>query len=85
MTIGLARLDANFAMNFDVATPTLHGSSSSSAMRFLIRCPIAVPSPKRLREPVTSRNASSRAMGSMCGVKSAKIACTCRLTSEYNE
>ena len=58
-------------------------SSSCSATSARNRRAIVTPSPSRARAPVTSRNASSRASGSISGVTPAKMAWTSRLAAAY--
>jgi len=62
-----------------VATPTDAVSRTSSRTAALMRAAIAGPSPNRACDPVTSRNASSIEMGSICGVNRRRIAITSRL------
>ena len=71
---GFSRSEAIFATNLFGATPADAVSPTSSRIRALIRRAISTPVPWRAREPVTSRNASSRDRGSTSGVKSARIA-----------
>jgi hypothetical protein len=51
-----------------VATPTDTTRPTSSSTRSLIWRPIVVPSPNAATLPETSRNASSRLIGSTSGV-----------------
>ena len=82
--IGLAeRSEATLAHSLLVATPTLTTSPTSSRIRRLIRRPIVSLSPNAAALAVTSRNASSRLIGSTSGVTDAKIAMTLRLSSRY--
>ena len=59
VALGLAATEASLARNLLLATPTEHDRSSSSSIRRRIILAMAGPSPRRRREPVTSRNASS--------------------------
>ena len=68
MPLGLHRLDASLAMNFDGAIPTEHVIPSCASTLARIAVAIWRPVPSKRCEPVTSRNASSSEMGSTCGV-----------------
>ena len=57
---GFSRSLATFATNFTAETPTLHGRPSSSRTASRMAAPIVAASPNSRREPVTSRNASSK-------------------------
>ncbi len=63
-------------MNLLVPPPTEQASSSSVAIRWRTWSAIARAEPNRRIDPVTSRNASSRASGSMSGVTLPKISWT---------
>ena len=77
---GLRRSEATLAHNLLLATPTLTTSPASSSTRDLIWRAIASPSPKAAALPVTSRNASSRLIGSTSGVYDLKMPITCSLS-----
>jgi hypothetical protein len=67
---------ANLARNLFGATPTDAVSCVSAKMAARICSAMAGPSPKRCREPLTSRKASSMEMPSTSGVKRSKISKT---------
>ena len=67
---------ATFAANLHGATPADAVSPSSSFSARLIAAAMVGPSPKSERLAVTSRNASSREIGSTSGVRSKKSAMT---------
>src|SRR5204862_148759 len=73
--LGLAASDASLAISLHVATPTDAHSPSSSRMRTRRLDAIVTPSPNRRVPPVTSRNASSRAIPSTSGVKEVNTSC----------
>ena len=61
---GLARSDAIFAISLQAAMPADDGSPSSPAMRARSARAMSAGAPKRLRDAVTSRKASSSDSGS---------------------
>ena len=70
---GLAASDASLASIFEGATPTEHVSPSRASTSARMRCATVGPSPWDRRAPVTSRNASSRLIGSTRGVNDRKM------------
>ena len=77
---GFAASDASLASIFEGATPTEHVSPSRARTSSRMRWPTVAPSPWARRAPVTSRNASSRLIGSTSGVNDRKISITRSLT-----
>ena len=71
------------AANFTGATPADAGSRSSSRIRRRSVAAMTAPSPKSARDPVTSRNASSRDSGSTRSVTEPKISCSPSLAVTY--
>ena len=78
---GLAASEASLARNLVGATPTLQVSPVRAFTSVRMRLAMATPSPSRRRAPVTSRNASSSARGSIIGVTERNTSCTSALTS----
>jgi hypothetical protein len=79
MPSGLASSLASLASSLLEATPTDAVRPVSALIRARMAAPISAPLPRTRPAPVTSRKASSRAIGSMIGVKAAKISWTARL------
>ena len=79
--IGFAALEASFASSLLRAIPTEHASFRSSLTRARIASAISMLEPNSLWPPETSRNASSRAIGSIIGVNSSNTSCSRWLTS----
>jgi hypothetical protein len=75
----LASSLASLASSLLGATPTEAVRPVSARTRARMAAPISAPVPWRRSPPVTSRKASSRAIGSMTGVKAAKTSWTARL------
>ena len=69
---GLAALEASLASSLQRATPTEQQSSRSLATRARMASAICELVPNKRWLPETSRKASSRAIGSMSGVKTSK-------------
>ena len=82
LTFGFAASDASFATSFVLATPTEQARPSRSRTSDRTWAAISPPEPSRRRAPVTSRKASSNAIGSTSGVTAWKIWCTSALVSE---
>ena len=78
---GLATALATLARNFELATPTVIGSPTSSRTRWRRSRAISTGSPDTLRRPPTSRNASSIEMPSTIGVVRENTSNTARLAS----
>ena len=76
MPFGLQCCDASLAMNLEGAIPTEQVMPSSFSTRALMAVAISRPVPSSLRAPVTSRNASSKEIGSTSGVNEEKISIT---------
>ncbi len=70
---GLHRLEASLATNLLGATPTEQVTPCSSYTVSRMRWPMLAGLPSRRTEPPTSRNASSRLIGSIRGVMLAKV------------
>ena len=65
---GFAASEASLATSFEVATPRLQPSPVSVDTSRLMAAATAAPGPNSRCAPVTSRNASSREIGSTSGV-----------------
>jgi hypothetical protein len=76
----LAASDASLASIFEGATPTEQVSPSCASTSVRMRSATIDPSPWERRAPLTSRNASSKLMGSTRGVNDLKIPITRSLT-----
>ena len=68
MPLGLQWSEASLATNFVGATPTEHVTPTSRSTSARMRAAIALGSPNSIVAPPTSRNASSREIGSTYGV-----------------
>jgi hypothetical protein len=77
----LHRVEASLATNLVLATPTEQVMPWLSATRARISRPISAGRPMSRWAPATSRNASSRLIGSTSGVTDRKMSMTRRDTS----